>query len=158
MQFRWRTPQMEASLAVRENTPHGRDQSIEFYRLAVNPAASAFSRSPASACAERAMTGMSTQKPATRGHRVSVSNERHGMVPPSQYFACTPQFWPRHDGGQTDADVLRQRYAIIAGAAGPARKTGGQIPPLRFLIAEEAASFRLPSQFGAHGSVPANDA
>ena len=35
MQFRWRTPQMEASLAVRENTPHGRDQSIEFYRLAV---------------------------------------------------------------------------------------------------------------------------
>jgi hypothetical protein len=59
MQFRWRTPQMEASLAVRENTPHGRDQSIEFYRLAVNPAASAFSRSPASACAERAMTGMS---------------------------------------------------------------------------------------------------
>jgi hypothetical protein len=26
---------MEASLAVRENTPHGRDQSIEFYRLAV---------------------------------------------------------------------------------------------------------------------------
>src|SRR5260370_35689764 len=35
MQLRWRTPQMEASLAVRENTPHGRDQSIEFYRLAV---------------------------------------------------------------------------------------------------------------------------
>jgi hypothetical protein len=28
------------------------------------------------------------------------------MVPPSQYFACTPQFWPRHDGDQTDADVF----------------------------------------------------
>src|SRR5260370_38842691 len=35
MQLRWRTPQMEASLAVRENTPQGSDQSLEFYRLAV---------------------------------------------------------------------------------------------------------------------------
>jgi hypothetical protein len=35
------------------------------------------------------------------------------------------------------------------------RRGRGQIPPLRFLIAEEAASFRLPGQFGAHGRVPA---
>src|SRR6266702_2111739 len=31
--------------------------------------------------------------------------------------ACTPQFWPRHDGNRTDADVdpnvLRQCYPII---------------------------------------------
>src|SRR3981081_2854506 len=35
MQFRWRTPQMEASLAVRENTPQRRDQPIEFDRLGI---------------------------------------------------------------------------------------------------------------------------
>src|SRR5208337_332102 len=37
-----------------------------------------------------------------------------------EYIACTPQFWPRHDGNRTDADVdpqcYRQVYAIIAKA------------------------------------------
>src|SRR6266404_3855784 len=35
MQFRWRTPQMEASLAARENTPQRRDQPIEFDRRGI---------------------------------------------------------------------------------------------------------------------------
>src|SRR5262249_47914859 len=38
-----------------------------------------------------------TQKPATRAHRVSISNERHGMVLHLDTSLAIPQFWPRHD-------------------------------------------------------------
>src|SRR5262249_55777846 len=41
-----------------------------------------------------------TQKPPTRAHRVSVSNERHDMVLHLDTSLAIPQFWPRHDSNR----------------------------------------------------------
>src|SRR5262249_11063172 len=41
-----------------------------------------------------------TQKPPTRGHHVSVSNERHGMVLLLDRLLAIPQFWPRYDSNR----------------------------------------------------------
>jgi hypothetical protein len=40
--------------------------------------------------------GFASLATPTCRHRVSVSNERHGMAL-MLIHACTPQFWPRHD-------------------------------------------------------------
>src|SRR5271165_2853905 len=51
-----------------------------------------------------------TQKPPTRGYRVSVSNERHGMALHLEYIACTPKLWRRHGANHREADVDPQCY------------------------------------------------
>jgi hypothetical protein len=34
------------------------------------------------------------------------------MIPPSQYFACTPQFWPRHTHGTLRLPCLALKLAF----------------------------------------------
>jgi hypothetical protein len=33
---------------------------------------------------------------------------------PPRYIVCTPQFWPRHDGNRTDADVDTNVYQAFS--------------------------------------------
>src|SRR5262245_61245266 len=44
--------------------------------------------------------GQQAQKPPTRGHHVSVSNERHGMVLHLDTSLAIPTFWQRHDSNR----------------------------------------------------------